>query len=131
MPEKPKVLVDTSVWIDFLRGKDEAVRELGSLMKHGRIVISGQVLHEVLQGSRNERAFRKLADDMGLWEMEPEQPEDFVEAARIFARLRWKGVTIPPSDCLIAAVSIRNNYPLYARDADFETIPGLRLFAGD
>ncbi len=131
MPEKPRVLVDTSVWIDFLKGKDEAVRGLGSLMKNGRIVISGQVLQEVLQGSRNQMAFRKLADDMELWKMEPEQPEDFVEAARIFARLRWKGVTIPPSDCLIAAVAIRNNCPLYARDTDFEAIPGLRLFADD
>jgi hypothetical protein len=76
-------------------------------------------------------AFRQLADDMKLWEMEREQPEYFVEAARIFARLRGKGVTIPPTDCLIAAVAIRKDSPLYARDPDCETIPGLRLLACD
>ncbi len=128
MPENARVLVDTSVWIDFLRGADAAVRGLGRLMKTGRIVICGQVLQEVLQGSRDEKAFRKLVDSMQVWEMEAERPEDFVEAARIFARLRWNGVTIPPSDCLIAAVAIRNNCHLYASDSDFESIPDLKLF---
>src|SRR6266699_2409956 len=128
MPENVKFLVDTSVWIDFLRGDAKAINAMSALAKSGRIVICGQVRQEVLQGSRDEKAFSKLEKQMEIWESEAEAPEDFVEAARIFARLRWKGITIPPTDCLVAAVAIRRKVQLFALDDDFDQIPNLRLY---
>jgi predicted nucleic acid-binding protein len=65
---------------------------------------------------------------MALWDVEREEPADFVEAARVFARLRWRGTTIPPTDCLIAAVALRRKLLLYANDTDFDDIPGLRRY---
>jgi predicted nucleic acid-binding protein len=56
---------------------------------------------------------------------EGETPEDFMEAARIFSELRWKGITIPPSDCLIASVAKRLKLAFYAHDPDFDLIPHL------
>jgi len=57
-----------------------------------------------------------------LWEYEAELPEDFIEAARIYSQLRWKGITLPPSDCLIAALAKRRQLPIYAHDPHFEEI---------
>lgn len=128
MVENAKVLVDTSVWIDFLSGQDEAVKALNFLTKGGRVVICGQIRQEVLQGSRDEKAFEKLEKQMAIWESETEDPADFIEAARLFARLRWKGITVPPTDCLIAAVAIRRKLLLYARDNDFDHIPQLQHY---
>jgi predicted nucleic acid-binding protein len=85
-------------------------------------------MQDVLQGSRDERAFKKLETEMAIWEAVSEQPADFVDAARIFARLRWKGITIPPTDCLVAAVAIRRGLHLYARDMDFDHIPNLHRY---
>jgi predicted nucleic acid-binding protein len=62
---------------------------------------------------------------MSLWEYEAEEPDDFAEAARIFARLRWKGITLPPTDCLIEAVAVRRKLPLYSLDPDFDRITQL------
>src|ERR1044071_1346574 len=107
MDENVRVLVDTSVWIDFIRNEPKAVLALTNLVKFERIVICGQILQEVLQGSRDDKAFKRLEREMAMWKAEKEEPDDFVEAARIFARLRWKGITIPPSDCLVAAIAIR------------------------
>ena len=84
-------MVDTSVWIDFLNGEEQAVSGLGALMKTRRIVICGQIKQEVLQGSRHARTFAKLEKQMDLWETAAEKSSDFIEAARIFAGLRWKG----------------------------------------
>ena len=42
--------------------------------------------------------------------------------------LRWNGITIPPTDCLIAVVAIRRKLLLYANDSDFDNIPGLRRY---
>ncbi len=128
MPEPGKVLVDSSVWIDFLQGRDDVVAALNLLITSGRVVVCGQVLQEVLQGSRDEKAFAKLEDQMALWHAEVEAPADFVEAARLFARLRWRGVTIPPTDCLVAAIALRRKLLLYANDTDFDEIPGLKRY---
>src|SRR5437016_12570702 len=102
MAENVKVLVDSSVWVDYFNGEDEAVSTLNSLINSGRIVVCGQIRQEVLQGSRDEKAFAKLEKQMDLWESVAEEPADFTHAAHMFARLRWRGITIPPADCLIA-----------------------------
>jgi predicted nucleic acid-binding protein len=129
--ENGSVLVDTSVWIDFFRGQAKAVKALSALTRNGRVVISGQIRQEVLQGSRDETAFLKLKKQMQLWESVAEEPEDFVEAARIFARLRRAGTTLPPTDCLIAATAIRRKLKLFAHDEDFDHIPNLQRYRSD
>jgi predicted nucleic acid-binding protein len=124
------VLVDTSAWIDFLAGDSAVVATIGRLRHSHAIVICGQVMQEVLQGSRDRRAFDTLNAQLGVWGFEAEQPEDFVSAARLYAGLRWKGVTVPASDCLIAAVAQRHGLSVYATDPHFQSIPGTRLFTG-
>lgn len=128
MAENDRVLVDTSVWIGFLAGHAGAVATVASLRRSHQIVVCGQILQEVLQGSRDAPALTKLEREFAIWESEAEQPQDFVEAARIYARLRWKGVTVPPADCLIAAVARRCRLLVCADDPHFEHIPGLRRY---
>jgi len=125
MDASDRVLVDSSVWIDFFRGVAPAIAAMGWITKTKRAVICGQIKQEVLQGSRDAKAFEKLEKQMSIWEYEAETREDFSEAARIFAALRWKGITIPPGDCLIAALSRRLSLPLYTSDPDFDSIPGI------
>ena len=121
------VLVDTSVWIDFLAGDPVAVALLGRLRDSHRIVICGQIKQEVLQGSRDSKAFAKLEQALSTWDYEPEQPDDYVSAAHLYAGLRWKGVTALAADCLIAALARRRGWPVSATDPHFTEIPGITL----
>jgi predicted nucleic acid-binding protein len=129
MRERDSVLVDSSVWIHFLDGEARAVQLLARAKDASRVVISGQVKQEVLQSARDTHALAKLDHDMSVWDYEAEQPADFVEAARIYAGLRWNGITIPAADCLIAAVAKRCGYRVCATDPHFDKIPGLRRFS--
>jgi predicted nucleic acid-binding protein len=128
MNESGRILVDTSAWIDFLAGDARTVRALEQPMDDRRVVICGQVKQEVLQGARDAKAFARLEKDMSLWEYEPEAPPDYDAAARTYARLRWKGITVPPSDCLIAAVARRCGLAVYATDPHFRQIPDIQRF---
>ncbi len=128
MADNDKVLMDTSVWIDFLAGHPDSVALVASVRRSHHIVICGQILQEVLQGSRDAPALAKLERAFAIWESEVEQPEDFLEAARTYARLRWKGTTVPPADCLIAAVAKRCGLLVCATDPHFELIPDLRRY---
>ncbi|MBI4888945.1 MAG: PIN domain-containing protein [Acidobacteria bacterium] len=127
MAEPRHVLVDTSVWIDFLTGDSAAADLLGRLRNSHRIAICGQIKQEVLQGSRDRKALATLEQELSIWDYEAEQPEDFVNAARLYAGLRWKGVTLPAADCLIAAVAKRRGWPVCATDPHFRDIPGITL----
>jgi len=122
------VLVDSSVWIDFLRGDAVTAARLRTAADRESLAVTGMVLHEVLRGCRTPAQFARFEREMGLWTRLPEQEADFVESARIYAKLRWAGVTIPASDCLIAAVAMRLDLRLYAEDNDFKQIPGLKLY---
>ena len=125
-----RVLVDSSVWVDYLRGEATTIRTLNRLIDNQSIVICGQILQELLQGSRDAPAFDRLLKEMNLWQYEAEERQDFVQGARIFADLRWKGMTIPPTDCLVAAVAIRRKLQLYANDSHFDHIGELRRLGG-
>jgi predicted nucleic acid-binding protein len=128
MPNAPtaeRVLVDTSVWVDFFRNQPAAVALVGELAETHRAAICGTILQETMQGAKSDQELSFLRTQMSLWHFEAEQPEDFAAAAEIYARLRWRGLTVPPADCLIAAVAIRRKLPLCSPDAHFSRMPGL------
>lgn len=136
MPDAPTgsrtVLVDTSVWLGFIRGHPAAVSLVERLSRNERapgIAICGVVLQEVLQGSRNERELTELRTRLSIWEYEPETPEDFATAAALYARLRWRGKTVPAPDCLLAAVALRTGRSLAAHDRHFDAIAGLTVIS--
>lgn len=121
------MLVDSSVWIDFLRGGG-AVETLflkTSLEQRDPVWLAPPILQEVLQGADSPERFEKW--DGALGELPMVQDLDLREltrdAARLYARCRWQGFT-PRSanDCLISAYAIRSGFPLLHRDRDFDRI---------
>ena len=129
------VLVDTSVWIDFLRrGVSAQSRILADLISGERgIAICGLVRQEVLQGVRDEVTLRRVRTLLGQTHyLRLEEPQTFDQAAEIYRDLRRHGATLrSPMDCLIAAIAIHSQTPLLHRDRDFLTIArfsSLKLF---
>jgi hypothetical protein len=123
-----RVLVDTSAWIDYFAGDERIVRVLNGPINDDRVVMCGQVKQELLQGTRDDKMFAKLERELSTWRYEAETPADFREAAHIYAHSRWKGSTVPASDCLIAALAKRCGLLLCATDPHFKSIPDLRLY---
>ena len=119
-------LVDTSVWIEvFRRPPAAAVRDFPDLEE---VVICLPVLQEVLQGFRDDRAFR-LADEalhaLPIVEA-PLRTEVFEQAVDCHRLARRAGVTVRSSvDCLIAVCAVRNDLVLLHHDRDFNRLANL------
>lgn len=120
-------LVDTSVWIDYLRGRDDAhvhfLRDLLSIPL--AISITPLIYMEILQGARDKAAFMRLQNHFnGQRFMDFEQPaESHTAAARIYLDCRLRGVTVRSSiDCLIAQSAIESDLTLLHHDQDFRRI---------
>ena len=66
------IVVDSSVWIDFLRGRRAAhVARLRSLLGSSEIIVGDLMLCEVLQGLENERAAREVESLLRGFEIVP------------------------------------------------------------
>lgn len=51
----------------------------------------------------------------------------WVSAANLSSELRKKGITLPMSDIIIAAVALEHNVTIMTVDQHFQQIPGLSL----
>ena len=124
------MLVDSSVWIAYLRGDNLAeVALLSEALERGEPVwLAPPILQEVLQGADSPDRFTRWDRVLGELPMVivPDPREAARSAAHLYARCRWAGV-IPRSanDCLIATHAIHASMPLLHRDRDFGLIAGV------
>jgi predicted nucleic acid-binding protein len=119
------VLVDTTVWIDFLGDNPTPqVAKLQELTEQDEdLCLCGVILAETLQGIRSDTEYRRTKDHLDSLIFFPMHQETFVRAAELYRALRKKGVTIrKPVDCMIASVAIEYNLSLLHNDRDFEHI---------
>jgi predicted nucleic acid-binding protein len=123
-------LVDTSVWVDYLRGREaEPVEKLQGILDAGQpFGITSAIYQEILQGADSEAALDRL--DAYFRTQVFYRPADpvasFAAAARLPARCRRAGVTVRSTiDCLIAQVAIEHDLLLLHRDRDFELMAGV------
>jgi hypothetical protein len=121
------LLVDTSAWIDHLRGSDTAVaRQLRQLLRDrvSDLATTEPVVMELLAGARDEAALRSLETlTNGLVQLPVNAHRDYHDAAALHRAGRRRGRTVRKLvDCLIAAVALRNQATLVHNDADFDTI---------
>jgi predicted nucleic acid-binding protein len=124
------MLVDSSVWIAYLRGDMLVeVELLSEALEQGRPVwLAPPILQEVLQGADTPERFTRWDRVLGELPMviAPDAREAARSAAHLYARCRWAGVT-PRSanDCLIATHAIVSDMPVLHRDRDFSLIAGV------
>ena len=116
------ILVDSSVWIDYLRGTSNAETDiLDGLLGVEPVAIGDLILTEVLQGFGTDAAFdhaRQLFVALELVEIAGAVIA--LEAARNFRRLRSKGIMVRKTiDTLIATRCINDGMPLLFTDRDF------------
>jgi predicted nucleic acid-binding protein len=116
------IVVDTSVWIDFLNGRNAShVRELRAVLGMDEVIVGDLMLCEVLQGLDSERSARQVATLLRRFEVVPMAGDAIaVVAAKNFRSLRRLGVTISKTiDLLIGTWCIENRVPLLHNDHDF------------
>jgi hypothetical protein len=125
------ILVDTSAWIDFFRGRQPLADRVDDLLADNEVALCGPVVTELRRGLRSTAERRRLiplldgchqlAQPEWLWE----------EAGELGFALARKGVTVKTLDLLIAIWALGHGVPLLATDADFDAMraAGIPLLA--
>jgi predicted nucleic acid-binding protein len=116
------ILVDTSVWIDYLNGvQSQHTDALDAGIIAGAVAMGDLIFLEILQGIRNDSEYRLTKQTLmtlGRLELFGEgMPE---ECAENYRALRKKGITIrKTTDVIIATFCIERRMPLLFIDRDF------------
>jgi predicted nucleic acid-binding protein len=116
------IVVDSSVWIDFLNGRNAPhVRRLRVLLGTDEIIVGDLMLCEVLQGLDSEREAQEVETLLRRFEIVPMVGDAIAAAAaRNFRALRRRGITVRKTiDLLIGTWCIANDTPLLHNDGDF------------
>jgi predicted nucleic acid-binding protein len=120
------ILVDSSAWVEFFRATGSAIhRQLKSIIDDGAVIATTDtILMEVLAGARDDADrdwLRRLLYSQHF--LATNGPADYENAAELYRVCRAGGETPRRlTDCLIAAIAIRNDAELLCRDADFDII---------
>jgi predicted nucleic acid-binding protein len=117
------ILVDSSVWVEYFRGKiTRQTDRLDLLLGHEPLAIGDLILAEVLQGFGSDHDFRsaqRLLTSLLVVEMGGHKIA--IQAAKNYRVLRRRGVTIRKTiDAIIATRCIESGYDLLHCDRDFD-----------
>ena len=120
------IVVDTSAWVEFLRGTGSkvhrAVRRL--IEKDAAIATTDIVYMELLAGAKTEaRALELKRLLLRFDHLSVQGLDDYESAASVYRTCRRNGETPRQlSDCVVAAVAMRANATLLHCDRDFDVI---------
>ncbi len=124
---KNRILVDTTIWIEFFRGRSRAGDRLEILLMDNFVCTCGMVMFEVLQGIRSEGEKSKILTLLaGLPYIEMTKAL-WQSAAVLSTSLKKSGVSLPLSDIFIATIAIENDLSVFTIDNHFAQIPNLKL----
>jgi predicted nucleic acid-binding protein len=117
------VVVDTSVWSEFLRTKkvddQKHVETLKTLIRDSRAVLLGVVKQALLSGIKESAKFDVLQKVLEGFNPLLATDEDHILAAKFFNVCRSNGIQGSFSDFLICAQAFNNNMSILASDGDF------------
>jgi predicted nucleic acid-binding protein len=127
------VIVDTTVWIDYLRGtQNPETLWLDRELTRQRLGLTDLILCEVLQGVREPAQFVQVKKELLKFQVFDSVGADLaISAAKNSQELRQQGHTVRSTiDWLIATFCLFQGHSLLHRDRDFnvfERVLGLKV----
>jgi predicted nucleic acid-binding protein len=117
------VLVDTPYWIGYFNRPDtERASKVEALIREDRAALAGVILAELLRGARTIEEFSELRSALAAVAWVATTDESYVRAGRLGFELRRRGVTVPTTDCVIAAVAESVGGRILTLDGHFEEL---------
>ena len=117
---KDGVVADTSILIEFFKGKEPISSEVEKLLKENRLVITGIIIAELLQGVKSKKEEYKISVLSEAVEILEVPTDIWFKGGKISSSLRRKGINLPITDVAISALAIEHNLSVFTLDKHFE-----------
>ena len=116
------IIADTSVWIEYLKGKNpEITQSLKPRLERRKVVAISAVFGELLQGVKNKRE-REVINS--FWKNLPHVDETdlFIEAGNIANEYKLYSKGVGLIDGYILSAALRHNLPIWTLDKKLDRV---------
>ncbi len=118
-----KVLIDTSIWIDYFRGSSENLgTRVDEYLSAETVFAPAVVMAELIQGAKSERELSAIDELFGTIHLLEQQQDTWKNAGLLSYKLKRKGYNVSLTDCYMAQIALENGCDVYTRDVHFQLI---------
>jgi len=118
-----RVLIDTSVWIEYFKGVDRGLlKRVDELLGGSGVYVPKVVIAELIQGVRSNKEVSVIEEFIGAFNIIDQTGETWLRAGRLSFSMKKKGITINIVDCYIAILAMENDCKIFSLDTHFEVI---------
>lgn len=113
------ILVDTSAWVEFFRGRPPLADDVDELIEENEAALCGPVLMELRRGLRSAGERRRVLPLLESCRFLDEPHQLWEEAGDLGYFLARRGVTAKSIDLLIATYALAHSVAVLTADVDF------------
>ncbi len=110
------ILVDTSIWIEFLKSNPDFIDEMELLLENKNVITIEPIFAELLFGSRSGKERNTI---LSYWKVLPRIKfieGSFLESADFANKNNYHKVGIGLVDTILIKATIKNNYKIWTKD---------------
>jgi predicted nucleic acid-binding protein len=115
------ILVDTSVWVEFLKAKQPWLGEMTRLLEEQEVLAVEPVFGELLQGALNEREIRII---LAYWRHLPKDTvkETWIKAGELSAHHKWYSRGVGLLDAALIVIARESSARIWTEDKKLKGI---------
>jgi predicted nucleic acid-binding protein len=118
-----KVLIDTSVWIDYFRNKNSSIAErVDKILSNAEVYVPKAVIAELIQGSRSEKEIKIIEEFIDAFHIIDQSEDTWIKAGKLSFIMKRKGTIANLMDCYLSVIAQENNCKIFTLDKHFKDI---------
>jgi predicted nucleic acid-binding protein len=115
------ILIDTSVWIEFLKARSPYYDGVSELLEENRVLTVSCIFGELLQGAKNKRE-RTIIEDLWTYLPKIDERHVFVRAGLESGIKKWTDKGIGLIDSAIITSARQANAKIWTLDKKIQSI---------
>ena len=118
-----KILVDTSVWIDYFQNKDSSIsEEMDRILSEDKVYVPKVVIAELIKGAKSSKETAVIEDFLEAFHIIDQEKDSWIKAGRLSRDLKKHGQTIHLLDCYIAIIAQEFRCKIFTLNRHFKDI---------
>jgi predicted nucleic acid-binding protein len=118
-----RILIDTSVWINFFRDKSPTFcQKVDEFLSKNEICVPRIVVAELIQGSKSDREVMAVKEFLEAFHIIDQKEDTWVKAGELSYQLKRKGKRVNLADCYISIIAKEYGCQIFTLDEHFKDI---------
>lgn len=120
---KDRVLIDTSIWIDYFKGRgEELLEKADGFLTYSTVYVPKVVIAELIQGAKSEKEISVIESFIEAFNIIDQTENTWLKAGKLSFSMKRRGVNINLVDCYIAVLASEHNCKIFSLDEHFRII---------